>query len=128
MLIVNIVAVSALGQVPKSLLRHHESPISNDAVSQLMHKDHEAKQKKLNSNLNGKRHLVASADSTGPIVRQEFEEGSTIQNPETIDENFKLINNFLLGAQMWTFLPNSIDCSFYAQVFLNEANATNIYF
>jgi hypothetical protein len=50
-----------------------------------------------------------------------------VQEPETVDDYYLLIDAFLQGAKMWTFLPNVIDCSLYSHIFLNERNYTAQY-
>jgi hypothetical protein len=64
-----------------------------------------------------------------PLVRQDgFEdEIQTIQKPQTYDEKYRLVNAFIQGANLWTFLPNCIDCSYYSQIFLNDFNYTSLW-
>ena len=50
-----------------------------------------------------------------------------VGEPETVDDYYLLIDAFLQGAKMWTFLPNVIDCSLYSHIFLNERNYTQTY-
>jgi hypothetical protein len=47
-----------------------------------------------------------------------------MQDPETFDEFFLLLNNFLNGATAIRYVPNSVDCSGLTNIFLNDANAT----
>jgi len=68
----------------------------------------------------------------GPLVSQtttgeDFSNpDSTMKEPETYDEYYALIDAFISGAKLWTFLPNSQDASYYSHIFLNDLNATTI--
>jgi hypothetical protein len=63
----------------------------------------------------------------GPLVSQgeEFSNPDTeMKEPETYDEYYLLIDAFISGAKLWTFLPNCQDCSYYSHIFLNDYNVT----
>jgi hypothetical protein len=64
------------------------------------------------------------------IVRQSAEDFSTpdspMLEPETYDDYYLLIDAFINGAKLWTFLPNVQDCSYYSHIFLNDYNATTL--
>ena len=50
-----------------------------------------------------------------------------MKDPETYDEFYDLLDAFIDGANLIQFLPNIEDCSKYSHIFLNDANATDIY-
>ena len=47
-----------------------------------------------------------------------------MQDPETYDDYYRLLDAFISGAKLWIFLPNSQDCSYYSHIYLNDYNAT----
>jgi len=69
--------------------------------------------------------------NSGPFVRQaqDFSDpdpDTVYTEPETYDEYYALIDAFVSGAKLWTFVPNVQDCSYYSHIFLNDYNTTKV--
>lgn len=61
-----------------------------------------------------RRYRPRVMQTTTPIEDQDLE------NPETFDEYFTLVNAFNLGFRVQVFLPAAKDCTKASQIFLND--------
>lgn len=73
--------------------------------------------------------------SSRPIVRQttattdpEWDssevENYNLENPQTFDEYFFIVESFNLGFRVKNFFPAARDCTKTLRIFLNDANST----